>query len=519
MKNHRFAARAAWAAAWGASAFVGGGAFAQGPGPASDAIDLAPQYAAAYETQPPAPAPQDFQDLIRRLESAERRLEALDQAPGGAVEKRLDAVEKAVKPKPATFPSTRLAGFFQADTGHFAQDAANRAALGDVQDGAGFRRARLQAIGSVAEFTNYSLQLDFGIAGRPSFTDVWGEQTHVPIFGAVRIGQYKQPFSVEALTSVRNLQFIERSLAFQAFVPFRRLGIMGYDKSDDELSTWQYSVYRTGGFGDAPLGDSRFATDIGDNGGVSFAGRATRLLWYDEPANGRYLWHVGAACTFGEITATSGTNGFYQARAIPEFFVGDPAGGATGVGSTAAGTPFIVDTGRIPAKSFSLWGLETIAIHGAWNFQAEWMMTTVDQIAGPTLFYDGGYAQAGWFLTGENRAYNKTFGAMDRLVPFTDFFGLGRKECVAGWGAWELAGRLGYLNLNDPGANAVPPPGSVGPPAGVNPGRVTETTLGLNWYWNPYAKVQFNYIHGWLDNRANGDSDLDILCARYQLEF
>lgn len=518
MKNHRFAVGAAWAA-WGASALVGGAVRAQEPASFGDPVEFAPPYAAAYVTAAPTPAPQDFQDLIRRLESAEKRLEAIDHFPGGTAEKRLEAVEKAVKPKPATFPSTRLAGFFQADAGHFIQDAGNRAALGDIQDGAGFRRARLQAIGSVAEFTNYSLQLDFGIAGRPSFTDVFGEQTHLPVVGAVRIGHFKQPFGVEALTSVRNLQFLERSMAFQAFVPFRRTGIMGYDKSEDDLTTWQYSVYRTGGVGGAPVGDSRFATDIGDNGGVSVAGRATHLLSYDVPAEGRYLWHVGAACTFGEITATSGTNGFYQARAIPEFFVGDPAGGSGGVGSTAAGTPFVADTGRIPAKSFTLWGLETVAIHGAFNFQAEWMMTTVDQIGGPTLFYDGGYAQAGYFLTGENRAYNKTFGALDKLVPFTDFFGLGRRECVAGWGAWEVAGRLGYLNLDDPGANAFSPPGYVGPPAGVNPGRVVETTLGLNWYWNPYSKVQFNYIHGWLDNRANGNSDLDILCARYQIEF
>ena len=39
----------------------------------------------------------------------------------------------------SSFPTVRLTGFFQADAGWIHQDAANRLALGDVQDGADFR--------------------------------------------------------------------------------------------------------------------------------------------------------------------------------------------------------------------------------------------------------------------------------------------------------------------------------------------------------------------------------------------
>jgi len=77
-------------------------------------------------------------------------------------------------------------------------------------------------------------EVDFATAGRPSFFDVWGEQENIPLLGAVRIGQYLQPFSVDAMTGFRYLPFLERSLPFLAFVPFRRVGVMASANTEDE---------------------------------------------------------------------------------------------------------------------------------------------------------------------------------------------------------------------------------------------------------------------------------------------
>jgi phosphate-selective porin OprO/OprP len=187
------------------------------------------------------------------------------------------------------------------------------------------------------------------------------------------------------------------------------------------------------------------------------------------------------------------------------------------VGTTAAGTPFFVDTGRLAADSFNLYGLQLAGQVGAAHFQAEWMATGVNQIGNPNVYYDGAYAQGGYFLTGENRTYNRTFGVFDRITPFTDFFGLGRNAGFCGWGAWEAVGRWSYVNLSDP--NAVPIAFSAGPPAVPNAGRLNDLTMGLNWYWNAYSKVQFNWIHCYLDNTAAGNSDCDIYAVRFQTEF
>jgi phosphate-selective porin len=44
-------------------------------------------------------------------------------------------------------------------------------------------------------------------------------------------------------------------------------------------------------------------------------------------------------------------------------------------------------------------------------------------------------------------------------------------------------------------------------------------TLGLNWYLNAYAKVQFNYIRAFLDNPVHNDSITNIYGLRTQIGF
>ena len=38
-------------------------------------------------------------------------------------------------------------------------------------------------------------------------------------------------------------------------------------------------------------------------------------------------------------------------------------------------------------------------------------------------------------------------------------------------------------------------------------------TTGLNWYWNPYARMQFNYIRGGVTRGPDG-GDYDIIGVR-----
>jgi phosphate-selective porin OprO and OprP len=457
-------------------------------------------------------------------------LPVLDPNQPGNLDMRLEAQRERlskIEGREEPLPLIRLSGFFQVDDGLFSQTAASQGYYGDIQDGVGFRRARLQAIGKLTEFTNYSIEFDFAQIGRPSFFDIWGEQTEIPILGTVRVGQFRQPGTMDSWTSVRHLEFLERSAAFQASDPFRRVGAMAYAMSEDERTSWAYSVFATGlTFWDgtntvySTFGDNRAGTQIGDNGGVAFAGRITHLLHYDDASDGRYLWHVGAGYLYGQIGG-SGSSGpaakTYRSFVFPEFFVGDPAG----LGRTAAGTPAVLDSGRILANNFSLFHVELAANHGAAHFQTEAMLETVDQFGGPTMVMPTAYFQCGYFLTGEHALYLKQPGVFDyNVVPHTPFFGTGRRGQLAGWGAWEVAFRWSYVDMS--GTNINPAnqlSNNPGPPPAPSLGVLNQPTVALNWWLNRYTRVQLNWIHSMPNLIGYGPAPFDIVGTRFQIEF
>jgi phosphate-selective porin OprO/OprP len=147
------------------------------------------------------------------------------------------------------------------------------------------------------------------------------------------------------------------------------------------------------------------------------------------------------------------------------------------------------------------------------------MATLIDQIAGPQVFYHGAYVQGGYFLTGENCGYNKQMGALDYNVkPFKEFFALGRDQWFCGCGAWEIAARYSYVNLAStaPTAIIIPPP-SV--PPSPNPGIVNDFTLALNWWWNQYTRVQFNWINCNTNPNGAPSGTTNIYATRFQFEF
>ena len=89
-----------------------------------------------------------------------------------------------------------------------------------------------------------------------------------------------------------------------------------------------------------------------------------------------------------------------------------------------------------------------------------------------------------------------------------------------GWGAWQVAARWSYLNLS---ATNILPANQLSNPLVVPPlpnaGVLNESTVALNWWWNTYTRVQFNWIHSMLDNNARGFSQMDIFATRFQVEF
>jgi phosphate-selective porin OprO/OprP len=415
-----------------------------------------------------------------------------------ALQKDVDGLKAASK----KLPSVVINGIIQTDAVMFSQDDASLQTFaaqqgGPIQNGADFRRVRLSAKGAVAENMNYFIQMDFGFFGRPTFTDVWMEWTNLPWLGTVRVGQWKQPFSLEVVSSFRYTTFMERSSLFQAFTPFRHIGIGFYNHSDDLMTTWAGSLFRTG--------QDQYGNSLSTDGGNGLAARITHLLWYDEPADGRYYCHIGGAYFLNSPPRDS-----VRFRSIPEIFVGEHRANGVGTSGQAVpgvfdGTPFFVDTLPLLADHVHTFGVENLTVHGPWSFQAEAMAAIVDQQAAGTATLGGAYMQVGYFLTGEHRPYDRVAGAIDRVKPFEDFFWINSNGMhCRGLGAWEVAARWSYIDLTD---------------GTINGGNMSNMTLGLNWYCNPYCKVVANYVHSSLDSRSGIQSETSAYGLRAQLDF
>lgn len=379
------------------------------------------------------------------------------------------------------YPTVKLGGFFQADAVWFYQSQGNIEAVGDVQDGVDFRRARLNAHGEAWENVSYMLEMDFAFFGRPSFMDVYLDVHDVAILGNVRVGQWRQPFCMDAMTSVKELTFLERALPF-AFAPFRQTGIGFYQNSDDETLTWAASAFR--------FPADFYGGNTGDSGGYGMATRTTWAPWIDEAA-GEVL-HFGGAFSFIDPSTNS-----VQYRSQPEIAV-SYTGGAALPGGVSPTVPFFVDTGPISTDNVALFCGELAASRGSAYFQSEILYVQVNQQAAPTTSFSGGYAQVGYFLTGESRPYNRTNGVFGRVKPWAPY------DRCGGAGAWEVAGRWSYLDLDD---------------ANIHGGKLNDVTAGLNWYLNPYTKFQFNYIWSRLDSPIVPTSDANVFALRAQVDF
>ncbi|MBV1961538.1 MAG: OprO/OprP family phosphate-selective porin, partial [Immundisolibacteraceae bacterium] len=109
------------------------------------------------------------------------------------------------------------------------------ASINDMNEGTEFRRARIFFKGQLNNDWGYKWQVDF------ADSDVSTKDMFIKYKPkGLTIGQFKQPFSLEELTSSKYITFMERGLP-NVFATGRRIGV-GYD-SDWDGGTFAASVY------------------------------------------------------------------------------------------------------------------------------------------------------------------------------------------------------------------------------------------------------------------------------------
>jgi phosphate-selective porin OprO and OprP len=368
---------------------------------------------------------------------------------------------------------------------------------GDFEDGAYFRRARLRIDGTLYQHFEWVAEFDFAnnvendtssstqTIGSPSFTDVWFGANDLPLIGAVRAGWMKEPIGFEHLTSSRWLNFMERSPGSDS-LNLRSPGVMFLNGTENQRLTWAASFHH--------VQNDNFGFGVGD-GQYSETGRVTWLPWYEN--EGRQLLHLGIGATHRHLNDNQvDLHGRPSVRTEP--------------GSLE---PSLAETGTIAGSTQEVVDAELAAVFGPWTLQSEYYFTFIhdaffpDQpppqgIARGTLFYQGAYVELLYFLTGEYRAYDRKEAVFDRVVPLRNFNVWDREY---GWGAWQVGVRYGYLDLQD---------------KGVNGATLNDIVLGLSWFLNPNAKVQWNFAIDHRDPTPSGSSGWTyIFGTRLALDF
>ncbi|MGC4004499.1 MAG: porin [Pirellulales bacterium] len=335
--------------------------------------------------------------------------------------------------------SVRVGGRTQLDAVFYDNSPAGFQGTGGVgdEDSVDFRRARLRVEGTMYKYYDFCAEYEFlntvnsnqglqppldssgNIITVPAVTDLWVRIREVPILGNVRIGNQKTPIGMEHVTSSRYLEFMERSFNQDAFYgPFNngfQPGIAALDTYAEERGTWSFGFFKntTNGFG----------FDTGD-GEYESVGRVTFTPIYE--CEGEYLLHVGMG---GSHRDTNDDRLRIRTR------------GSLRNGAPGPQNPVFADTGTMGASAQNLISPEVAAVVGPWTFVAEytgsWVNDASPTLAAPpigTVYFQGYYVEALYFLTGEHRVYDREEARFTRVSPKANG-ALVRQECARRNGA------------------------------------------------------------------------------------
>ncbi len=361
-------------------------------------------------------------------------------------------------------PSIQLRGRIEAEATLSAQSVASKAALGDLVNGFGFRRVRLGAQGTVGDSTSWVSEVELA-GGSVRLRDVFVAFDALPGVRQVRVGNFREPYSLEGMTSSNFITFLERAPQ-NVLSPARNWGACAFWWPDDERLLFSLGVFRDG------TGSN--GQSIGDGDNWAYTARLTGLPVYQPDGDLYRLVHLGAAITVR--VPPDGVINFTPRTGSNLLTVEDNPG-----------SPFLPSL-SIPANSYQGYNLQAAAVRGPFSVQSEWSAAVVQQTRAGTIFVHGMYVTGSVFLTGEHRGYNRTRGSFDQVDVLRPLI-RSRTDPRGGWGAIELAARLSYLDFNSPNL----PPDVNGASART---RLFEGTLGVNWYLNNFTRVMINYTAG-----------------------
>jgi len=356
--------------------------------------------------------------------------------------------------------SLKPRGRLQYDFGHIERpDGVAAAGLGSVDE---LRRARIGAEGTAPGGFGYVFEIDVA----PDVVEIVDAYLTYKASGRITLtaGQHNNFQSLEELASSRFSSFVERAAFTDAFNFERRVGVSG--AYVDGPLTAQLGVFHEN-FLDIDETDDAVSVDA-------------RLVY--APRVGTAQLHFGGSAHWRDNGPPAATR--YRQRPLVH---------ATDV--RFVGTP------SLAVERETHFGVEAAMIRGPVHISGEAHWLKADTAAGPGRTFFGGYAEIGYFLTGETRGYRNARWDRTRVR---------RSIEEGGFGAVQATLRWDHLDLES------------GPVRGG-----TQNGLQASLIWIPTGHVRFmaNYARLSYDGAAiaaaGGERDytVDVIGVRAQLDW
>jgi phosphate-selective porin OprO/OprP len=400
------------------------------------------------------------------------------------------------------------------------------ASLGDNFE---LRRARIGLNGKIFKDINYEIVAN-AVGSSTNVVDTAWMNYGFNKDAQVRVGRFKQPFSLEELTSSNNIDFMERSYINQ-MIPGKQLGAMMHGEPQKGF-TYGASIYQEG-----------FNPVTMQSNGAGGMGAARLTANFAELNNmSDKVLHVGFAATGGQyqvVPTTSGntaTDASNVTRATIMAFRSENRGLANAYraqigGDVIDGTGWNASANNAADVTKRMGGLELAAASGPLKFQSEYALTNLDATAIGCTLANGAcsssstrtvdakaktmYAELMYNITGESWADAYKTGAFSGLKPKSNFvYG-------SGGGAWQIGLRYSSYDASDTSYS--------GTSSRVqNSSKANTITLAANWILNPNARIMFNVARTRFDTAVQAlDTDSDssttnnetVVSVRTQINF
>jgi phosphate-selective porin OprO/OprP len=280
-------------------------------------------------------------------------------------------------------------------------------------------------------------------------------ETLKPSWAQIRVGLFKEPFSLEALTTDAFLNFVERSLVVRNFCQIEDIGIMIYGKVLSNRLAYSIGIFNGRG------------RQLDNNNNKEIVGRLVYNLFTSRAFGKLY---VGISESWGRLD--------------------EDLSGTTFV--TEENTPFWKWTHNVEVHSSRVrWGVDLEWLKGPFYFSAEYLYTNWGNVhkGSRAKFFQGhgGYVECSYLLTGEDKP---------RDAPVIPKYNV--DPCKDQWGAWEVAVKYEIFYASKKMIRAHFAKGA---------NYLQGPILALNWYLNPRMVMRLDGQYLWFNRVVSLHSD------------